>query len=255
MNNLTVFENQEFGKVRTVLKDGETWFVAKDVCDCLDVKNVSDAINRLDDDEKNTIVLNEGIGNPEKSIINESGLYSLVLSSRKPSAKKFKKWVTSEVLPSIRKTGGYVQENRAIDFVNNWLPSLDETSKNVIAGVIEENRKLQYKIETDKPLVDFAETISASSDSIDVGVFAKVIKDEGINIGRNKLFQWLREKGYLMDNNIPYQKAMDSGMFEVVEYSYKTPFGDKLATKTLVTGKGQIKLVQILKKEFNIKKK
>jgi anti-repressor protein len=255
MNNLTVFENQEFGKVRTVLKDGETWFVAKDVCDCLDVKNVSDAINMLDDDEKNTIVLNEGIGNPEKSIINESGLYSLVLSSRKPSAKKFKKWVTSEVLPSIRKTGGYVQENRAIDFVNNWLPSLDETSKNVIAGVIEENRKLQYKIETDKPLVDFAETISASSDSIDVGVFAKVIKDEGINIGRNKLFQWLREKGYLMDNNIPYQKAMDSGMFEVVEYSYKTPFGDKLATKTLVTGKGQIKLVQILKKEFNIKKK
>ena len=252
-NNIKVFNSEEFGQVRTVLKDGEVWFVAKDVCECLAVKNVSDAINRLDDDEKNTIVLNEGIGNPEKSIINESGLYSLVLSSRKPEAKKFKKWVTSEVLPSIRKTGGYVAENRAIDFVNNWLPSLDEISKNAIASVLEENRKLVLKIEQDKPLVEFAETISISSDSIDIGTFAKIIKDENINLGRNKLFEWLRNNKYLMKDNEPYQKYINEKYFQVEEYTANTPYGTKLCKKTVVTGLGQIKLVQKLKSEFGLK--
>ena len=108
MNKIQLFKNEQFGEIRTVVIDDDIWFVAKDICDALELGNTSQALTRLDEDEKNTIILNEGIGNPEKTIINESGLYSLVLGSRKPEARIFKKWVTSEVLPSIRKTGGYI---------------------------------------------------------------------------------------------------------------------------------------------------
>lgn len=108
MNELKIFENQQFGQIRTTLQDGEPWFVAADVCRALDVGNPADAVSRLDEDEKNTIVLTEGIpGNPNKTIINEPGLYSLVLGSRKPEARAFKRWITHEVIPSIRKTGSY----------------------------------------------------------------------------------------------------------------------------------------------------
>jgi prophage antirepressor-like protein len=149
MNELKVFNNKEFGDVRIVDVDGSPWFVAKDICDVLGYSNSRDAIEVLDADEKNSVVFNDGIpGNPNKSIINESGLYTLVIRSNKPNAKEFRRWVTHEVLPTIRKTGGYVQENRAIEFVNAWLPNLDNTTKGVIAGVIEENRKLVVKVDT-----------------------------------------------------------------------------------------------------------
>lgn len=111
MNDLQVFENVEFGQIRTVMVDSEPWFVATDVCKALGIANSPHAVSRLEDDEKNTIVLNDSIGNPEKTIVNEYGLYNLILTSRKPEAKKFKRWVTHEVLPSIRKTGGYQVES------------------------------------------------------------------------------------------------------------------------------------------------
>ena len=117
--------------------------------------------------------------------------------------------------------------------------------------VQEATTPLLEKIEEDKPMVDFANTISASSDSIDIGTFAKLVKDENIPLGRNKLFDWLRINKYLMNNNVPYQTYIDNGYFEVVEYTYNTPYGSKLGTKTLVTGKGQIKLVEKLRKEFS----
>lgn len=252
MENLEIFTNKEFGSIRTVLRHGEVWFVAKDVCECLEVGNPSQALSRLDDDERNTIILNEGIGNPEKSIINESGLYSLVLSSRKPEAKKFKKWVTSEVLPSIRKTGGYIIEKE------------DDTPEEIMARALlvaqdtlkrreERIKALESKVEQDKPLVDFAETVSISSDSIEIGTFAKIIKDENIDLGRNKLFEWLRKNKYLMKDNEPYQRYINEKYFQIEEYTITTPYGVKLCKKTVVTGLGQIKLIQKLKSEFGIK--
>lgn len=117
--------------------------------------------------------------------------------------------------------------------------------------VQEATTPLLEKIEEDKPMVDFANTISASSNSVDVGIFAKLVKDENIPLGRNKLFDWLRANKYLMKNNVPYQTYIDNGYFEIVEYTYNTPYGSKLGTKTLVTGKGQIKLVEKLRKEFS----
>ena len=117
--------------------------------------------------------------------------------------------------------------------------------------VQEATTPLLNKIEEDKPLVEFAETISQASDSIDIGTFSKLVKDQDIKIGRNKLFEWLRDNGYLMKSNIPYQKYIDNNYFEIVEYTYKTPYGEKLTTKTLITGLGQIKIIEKLRKEIN----
>ena len=116
--------------------------------------------------------------------------------------------------------------------------------------VKEATKPLFEKIENDKPLVQFAESVSASSDSIDIGTFAKIVKDEGIAMGRNKLFEWLRENKYLMKNNIPYQKYIDNKLFEIIEYTYNTSYGKKINTKTLVTGLGQIKIIEKLRKEL-----
>jgi len=127
MQELTQVFNYQSKEVRTVIKDGEPWFVAKDVCDILEIKNPSDAMSRLDEDEKNTIVLNEGIGNPERSIVSESGLYNLILGSRKPEAKQFKRWITHEVIPSIRKTGTYsAQPKTAIEALQQTVKVLTE---------------------------------------------------------------------------------------------------------------------------------
>ena len=117
--------------------------------------------------------------------------------------------------------------------------------------VQEATTPLLNKIEEDKPLVEFAETISQASDSIDIGTFSKLVKDQDIKIGRNKLFEWLRDNGYLMKSNIPYQKYIDNNYFEIVEYTYKTPYGEKLTTKTLITGLGQVKIIEKLRKELN----
>ena len=136
-------------------------------------------------------------------------------------------------------------------FSNDSMEVVNAHKELVKIEVQEATTPLLNKIEEDKPLVEFAETISQASDSIDIGTFSKLVKDQDIKIGRNKLFEWLRDNGYLMKSNIPYQKYIDNNYFEIVEYTYKTPYGEKLTTKTLITGLGQVKIIEKLRKELN----
>ena len=255
MYELKVFSNEEFGQVRTLIVNGEPYFIGKDVAEKLGYKNTSDAlVKHVDEDDKMQIAKHDlknqdDIGTKGAQIINESGLYSLVLGSKLPSAKKFKRWVTSEVLPSIRKYGAYMTEStiekalNSPDFLIQLATKLKEEQ--------EARKALEVKVEEQKPLVEFANRVGNSSDCIDIGEMAKLIKNEDINIGRNRLFQWLRDSKILMSNNLPYQTYIDRGYFEVVEVVKNTPYGDKIFTKTLVTGKGQIWIVEKLKDELN----
>lgn len=242
MNQLQIF-NYQAKEVRTVIKNGEPWFVAKDVCEVLELGNPSQALTRLDEDERNTIILNEGIGNPEKSIVSESGLYSLILGSRKPEAKQFKRWITHEVIPSIRKHGTYMTPNFVESALNN-----PDTMITFLQKYKEEQQKrieAEKQIEAQKPKVIFADAVSISKTSILIGDLAKLIKQNGYDIGQKRLFKWLRENGYLMQYgesyNMPTQKSMQLGLFEVKEGTVINPDDSIRITKTTkVTGKGQI---------------
>lgn len=237
MNELQVFNNAMFGNVRIIMQDNEPWFIAKDVCDCLEINNSRQALSRLDDDEKNSVILNDGIaGNPTKAIVNEYGLYSLVLSSRKPEAKEFKRWVTHEVLPSIRKYGSY----------NMNIPKTLPDALKAYASEIEEHNKTKALLEEQKPKVLFADAVNASHTSILVGDLAKLLRQNGLDIGQNRLFEKLRQEGYLIKQkgesyNMPTQRSMDMKLFEVKESTFTNPDGSTHITKTSkVTGKGQI---------------
>lgn len=238
MNELQVFKNQEFGSVRTLVIDNEPWFVGRDIAEVLGYKKPENAIaNHVDDDDKTTTLI-QGIGSNYKSktmIINESGLYCLVLSSKLPSAKKFKRWVTSEVLPALRKTGQYQVKELS-------------GSELMAKALIEAQSVLAAKdkvIEEMKPKVVFADAVATSHTSILVGELAKILKQNGIEMGQKRLFAWLREKGYLIkrqgtDYNMPTQKAMELGLFEIKEGSYVNGSGVNITTKTpKITGKGQ----------------
>jgi Prophage antirepressor len=242
MNELTVF-NFEDKQVRTFDIDGEPWFLAKDVCDILEVMNVSDALSRLDVDERNTIVLNEGIGNPEKSIVNESGLYNLTLSSRKPDAKRFKKWITSEVLPAIRKHGGYLTPQKIEEAILN--PDMIIRLATDLKAEREKRLRLEVQAEADKPKVLFADSVEASSTSILIGELATLLRQNDIEIGQNRLFEYLRDNGYLVKSgerrNMPTQKSMELGILGIKERTINNPDGSVRITRTCkVTGKGQI---------------
>lgn len=244
MNELKIFTNSTFGNVRVIKQNGEPWFVAKDVCDCLDISNSRQALSRLDNDEKNSVILNDGTpGNPEKSIVNEYGLYNLVLSSRKPEAKEFKRWITHDVIPSIRQHGAYM----TIDTVERAMNDPD-----FIIGLLTNFKQIKTEkeqalkqIEADKPKVLFADTVSASHTSILIGELAKIMKQAGLNIGQNRLFERLRQDGYLInrkgtDYNMPTQKAMDLKLFEIKETTVSHADGHISVNKTpKVTGKGQ----------------
>ena len=243
MNELQIFENKDFGKVRTVTLDGAPCFVAADVCRALDIANSRDAVNRLDDDEKNTVVLTDGNrGNPNVTVVTESGLYSLVLGSRKPEAKQFKRWITHEVIPTIRKTGGYVNNDDL--FVNTYLPNADDTTKALFRSTLETIRKQNAKIEEYKPKAIFADAVSASKTSILVGELAKILHQNGVAIGQNRLFEWLRNNGYLCcygeRYNMPTQRSMEMSLFEIKETTINNPDGSIRVSRTVkVTGKGQ----------------
>lgn len=238
MNELQVFKNQEFGSVRTLTVNDEPWFVGKDVAEILGYSNPRDAISKhVDSEDKNSVAIRDGItrGNPNQTIINESGLYSLVLSSKLPSAKKFKRWVTSEVLPALRKTGQYqVKELSGQELMAKALIE----AQSVLAAK-------DKVIEEMKPKVVFADAVATSHTSILVGELAKILKQNGIDMGQKRLFAWLREKGYLIkrqgtDYNMPTQKAMELGLFEIKEGSYVNGSGVNITTKTpKITGKGQ----------------
>lgn len=227
------------------------------MAEALGYTDTDQALRRHVDDEDKLTRNFDGSGqNRSMTIINESGLYSLVLSSKLPTAKKFQRWVTSEVLPSIRRTGGYVANDEL--FIQTYLPFADESTKSLFRTTLhtigEQNKLIQQqrdKIQQDKPLVQFAEHVSESVNSIDIGTFSKLLYDENIKIGRNRLFAWMKKNGYLMRDTKPYQKYVDAGYFKVIEQAFKTPYGNKMVdTKTLVTGKGQIYFTEKLRKEF-----
>jgi anti-repressor protein len=237
MNELQIFKNNQFGNVRIVMKGQEPWFVAKDICNCLEINNSRQALIRLDDDEKSSVILNDGTpGNPEKSIVNEYGLYSLVLSSRKPEAKEFKRWITHDVIPQIRKTGQYVAD----------IPRTLPDALRAYANEVEEHNKAKALIEEQKPKVLFADSVAASHTSILVGDLAKLLHQNGVkDMGQKRLFNWLRENSYLIkrkgsDYNSPTQKAMEMGLFQIKETVVSHADGHTSVNKTTkVTGKGQ----------------
>ncbi len=205
MQEIFNFKGQE---VRTVTIDNEPYFVGKDVADILGYSNSRDALSKhVDTEDKLTSQIATAGQMRNQTIINESGLYSLILSSKLPQAKEFKRWVTSEVLPAIRKQGAYVTDYKAVDLLTN-----PNALGNFLQGLTEQVKHLETKIEKDKPKVLFADAVSASKSSCLIGELAKILKQNGINIGQNKLFQWLRANGYLISRrgeswNQPTQKV------------------------------------------------
>ena len=209
MNELQIFKNDQFGEVRTVELNGEPWFVSADVCRALEIRNSRAALTRLDDDEKGVALTDTLGGKQEMTIVNEPGLYGLVLGSRKPEAKAFKRWIKHDVLPSIRKTGGYN------------LPKDYPSALRALADSEERRMALEEENETMKPKALFADSVASSNSTILVGEMAKILKQNGIKIGQNRLFEWLRKNGYLVsgsyrsDYNTPTQRSMELGLFEI----------------------------------------
>lgn len=243
-SEITIFDFKG-AQVRTLVdENGDPWFVAKDVCDILGIVNNRDAISGLDEDEKNTVAINNGIpGNPNKTIVSEAGLYSLVLRSRKPEAKEFKRWVTHEVLPSIRRHGMYATDATIDNILND--PEFGIRLLTNLKNERARRHEAEKTIEEQKPKVLFADAVSASKTSILVGDLAKILKGNGINIGANRLFQWLRDNGYLIsrngtDRNMPTQRSMELGLFEIKETAITHSDGHVTINKTpKVTGRGQ----------------
>lgn len=248
MNNDLQVWNYENSEIRTVTIDNEPWFVGKDVADILGYQNGSRDINRhVDEEDRNKTMIFDGNQDKETIIINESGLYSLVLSSKLPTAKKFKRWVTNEVLPSIRKHGAYMTDQTleqaltSPDFLIQLATQLKQEK--------EKREQLEAQAEQDKPKVLFAESVSASKTSILVGELAKILKQNGVDTGQTRLFAWMRENGYLIkrrgnDYNMPTQRAMELKLFEVKETSVTHSDGHISVNKTpKVTGKGQVYFV------------
>ncbi|HHK5599914.1 phage repressor protein/antirepressor Ant [Bacillus anthracis] len=257
MDNLQVFNNEDFGQVRTVIKGEDVWFVAKDLCKILGFRDPGEITRLLDDDEKFHMNkaeiqshISSGIGNVSPrgwTLINESGLYSAIIRSRKSEAKRFKKWVTNEVIPTIRKHGVYMTPE-----------TLEQTLSNpdFIIGLASRLKQEQHArkeaektIEEQKPKVLFADSVSASKTSISVGDLAKVLKQNGIDTGQQRLFAWLRGNGYLIkrkgtEYNMPTQKSMDMKLFGIKESVVTQPVGSNIIRKTpKVTGKGQLYFV------------
>lgn len=251
MTDLQIFKNPEFGEIRTIEKDGEPWFVGKDVAAALGYERPTKAIlDHVDDEDKDEVPIQDSIGRSQNTpIINESGLYSLVLSSKLPTAKKFKRWVTSEVIPSIRKHGAYMTPDK-LEEVLLKPDTLIQLAQNLKAEQ-KKRRALEVKMEEQKPKVLFAESVEVAKTSILIGELAKLLKQNGINIGQNRLFEWLRNNGYLIrrqgsDYNMPTQRAMEMGLFEIKETTITHSDGHIHVSKTpKVTGKGQVYFVNL----------
>lgn len=250
MNDLKIFENPEFGSIRTVMINNEPWFVGKDVAEVLGYSNPRDALKKhVDSEDKGVANCDTLGGSQELTIINESGLYSLILSSKLPTAKEFKRWVTSEVLPSIRKHGAYMTANTLEQALlsPDYLIRLATALKNEQEQrklLEEKNEQQRSKIEEDKPKVIFAEAVETAKTSILVGELAKILKQNGVATGQKRFFEWLRSNGYLIksgsDKNMPTQRSMELGLFEIKETAIAHSDGHTTVQKTpKVTGKGQ----------------
>lgn len=250
MTDLQIFNSPEFGVIRTIEKDGEPWFVGKDVAVVLGYGDTDQALRKHIDDEDKLTRRFDGSGqNRQMTIINESGLYSLVLSSKLPTAKKFKRWVTNEVIPSIRKHGAYMTPE-TLEKVLLSPDTLMQLAQN-LKDEQEKRKALEAQIESQKPAVLFTGAVETSKTSILIGELAKMLKQNGVNIGQNRLFEWLRQHGYLIkrngtDYNMPTQRSMDMGLFEIKETTINNPDGSIKINKTSkVTGKGQVYFINL----------
>lgn len=249
-NNLQIFKNEQFGEIRTIEENGNVLFGATDAAKALGYSNPHDAIGR----HCKGVVKREGVSKTtnqhgvtteqkvEMSFVPESDLYRLAFSSKLPSAEKFTDWVAEEVLPTIRKTGGYVANDDL--FLATYLPHADEATKMMFTATLEAMRSLNEKIERDKPKVLFAEAVETADDTILIGDLAKLLHQNGVNIGQKRLFNWLRDNGYLIkcgaSKNTPTQYSMERGLMEVKERVVTLPNESVRITRTTkITGKGQ----------------
>ena len=243
MNKLQVF-SYEGKEVRTIQRNGETWWVLKDVCGVLELSNARMIADRLDEDDVSLAYVTDSMGRRQQTnIVNESGLYNVILRSDKPEAKKFKRWVTHEVLPQIRRHGAYITTSKLEEIMNDpdsWIRLLTALKEER-----QEKERLQLQVAQDKPKVVFADAVSVSDGTILIGELAKILKGNGIEIGQNRLFERLRQDGFLIkrkgtDYNAPTQKAMELGLFKVKETAITHSDGHVTISKTTkVTGKGQ----------------
>ena len=252
INELQVF-SYEGSEIRTVQLGGEPWWVLKDICDVLELSNPSVIADRLDEDEKAKVDPKQYLGsrsNEPATVISESGLYNVILLSRKPEAKKFKRWITHEVLPTIRKHGAYVTSAKLEEMISDpdaWIKVLTALKDERTA-----KERLQLEAAQNEPKVVFADAVSVSSGTILIGELAKILKGNGIEIGQNRLFEKLRQDGYLIkrqgtDYNAPTQRAMELGLFKVKETAITHSDGHVTISKTTkVTGKGQQYFINLL---------
>lgn len=246
-NMVKTFVNEEFGSVRTIEENGKILFCGSDVAKALGYRRPKDAINAHCKGAVKRRLLTNG-GTQEMKMISEGDVYRLISHSRLPSAEKFESWIFDDILPTIRRTGGYVSNEEM--FIENYLPFLDEPYKNLFRLQMTFISKLNERIRNDKPLVDFALHVADSEDLIDMNAMAKLAADKNFNIGRTRLFRWLKEMGVLMSNNLPYQRYIDRRYFVVKESVFEVEGMKKTYQQTFVTGKGQLFIIGLLRKYY-----
>ena len=246
-NTIKTFVNEEFGSVRTIEENGKILFCGSDVAKALGYRRPKDAINaHCKGAVKRRLLTNGGV--QEMKMISEGDVYRLISHSRLPSAEKFERWIFDDVLPTIRRTGGCVSNEEM--FIENYLPFLDEPYKKLFRLQMTFISKLNERIRNDKPLVDFALHVADSEDLIDMNAMAKLAADKNFNIGRTRLFRWLKEMGVLMSNNLPYQRYIDRRYFVVKESVFEVKGMKKTYRQTFVTGKGQLFIIGLLRKYY-----
>lgn len=243
-NEIKAFSNEEFGSIRRLEIDGEYWLAGKDVAQALGYSNPRKALaDHVDEEDKGVTKCDTLGGTQDITIINESGLYSLVLSSKLPSAKKFRRWVTSEVLPSIRKHGAYMTPETLEAAILN--PDYLLKVATALKAETDKRKALEAKVSADAPKVLFADSVAASSSTVLVGELAKIMRQNGVDMGERRLFRWMRDNGYLIkrngtDYNMPTQASMEQGLFRIKETVINHSDGHTSVSKTpKVTGKGQ----------------
>lgn len=240
MQDLKIFENKKFGKIRTVYQNEQILFIAADVCKALGLTNPTMSMQQLEEDERAKLNLGR---QGRTNVVNEYGLYNLVLASRKPEAKAFKRWITHEVIPAIRKHGGYLTPDKTEELLND--PDLIIQLATNLKEERAARNQAEQQLAVAKPKVLFADAVAASDSTILIGDLAKIIKQNGHAVGQQRMFKWMRENGYLIkrmgaDYNSPTQKAMELGLFKIKETAITHSDGHVTVSKTVkVTGKGQ----------------
>lgn len=239
MTDIQIFKNEQFGEVRTIEKNGEPWFVANDICKVLGHTNSRVAVAALDEDEKGVSKVYTLGGEQQMTVVNEAGMYQLVIRSNLPAAKAFKRWITHEVIPTIRRHGAYATETT----IESIIADPESGIKLLQALKAEQERRKEAEAiaEAQKPKALFADAVAASDNSILVGELAKILRQNGVETGQNRLFRWMRDNGYIMRyTNVPTQYSMERGLMEVKERAINNPDGSVRITQTIkVTGKGQ----------------